>query len=278
MLIVFLLIFRFFISSPFLPFFPFIPPRASPLFDQTINIAMMNPSNLNNQAVADIGDDRFDEAISSLTMALKRIQLVMSGDIMITDTADTAAMATGNDTDGERDSPRDFCFEFLACGSCSFLTSVENGRLSPRSMFRDPIHLSSTVFDCGTEEYCEKLLCVIVYNLALAHHLRAMEEQNETSRQSLIRKALTLYEHARQFLVGQDMDVSVLHSMAIACNLGHIHHMTGNDPASQMYFQHLLSAILYVVDCGEGEKVKSLDGFLLNVMPLISSVSSAPAA
>jgi hypothetical protein len=269
MLLVFLLIFRFFISSPFLPFFPFIPPRAPP-FDQTINITM-NPSNLNNQAVADIGDDRFDEAISSLTMALKRIHLVMSGDIiMVTD----SAMATRKETDGEQDSPRDFRFEFLACGSCSFLTS---GRLSSRSMFRDPIHLSSTVFDCESE-HCEKLACVIVYNLALAHHLRAMEEQNETSRQSLIRKALALYEHARQFLVGQDMDVSVLHSMAIACNLGHIHHMTGNDPASQMYFQHLLSAILYVVDCGEGEKVKSLHGFLLNVMPLISSVSTAPAA
>jgi hypothetical protein len=236
----------------------------------------MNPSKLNNQAVADIGDDRFDEAISSLTMALKRIQLVISGNIMIPDTADTA-MDTRQGTGGEQDAPREFCFEFLACGSCSFLTSVESGKLSPRSMFRDPIQLSSTVFDCEIE-HCEKLSCVILYNLALAHHLRAMEEHNETLKQSRLRKALTLYEHAHQMLVNQDMNVSVLHSMAIACNLGHIHHMTGNDPASQMYFQHLLSAILYVVDCGEGGKVKSLDGFFLNVMPLISSVSSAPAA
>jgi hypothetical protein len=244
----------------------------------------MNPSKLNNHAVAEIGANDFDKAISTLTKALKRIQLViMSGDVMITDTADTAdaamAMSTdGEDMDGRYNSSRALCFEFLTCGSSSFLTSVENGRISPRSMFRDPIHLSSTVFDCEIEQ-CEKLSCVIIYNLALAHHLRAMEEQNETSRQSHLHKALTLYEHAHQILVSEDeIHVSLLHSMAIACNLGHVHHMTGNEPASQVYFQHLLSAILYVVDCGEGGKLKLLDGFFCNVMSLIASVSSAPAA
>lgn len=242
----------------------------------------MNPSKLNNQAVAEIGDNCFDEAKSTLTKALKRIQLVMmSGDVMITpDTADTGAdeaMAAGEDTGGVGDSPREFCFDFLKCGSSSFLTSAEDGRISPRSMFRDPIHLSSTIFDCEIE-HCEKLSCVILYNLALAHHLRAMEEQNETSRRSGLRKALTLYEHAHQILVSQEIDVSLLYSMAIVCNLGQIHHMTGNEPASQIYFQHLLSAILYAVDCGEGGKLKPLDGFFRNVMPLIARDSTAPAA
>ena len=250
----------------------------------------MNPSKLNNQAVAEIGDNCFNEAISTLTKALKRIQLVMmsSGEVRITDTANAGAdeaMAAGEDTvggDGEDtvggdDPPRDFCFEFLTCGSSSFLTSAEDGRISPRSMFRDPMHLSSTVFNCEIE-HCEKLSCVILYNLALAHHLRAMEEQNETSRRSRLRNALTLYEHAHRILVSQEIDVSVLHSMAITCNLGHIHHMTGNEAASQMCFHHLLSSILQAVDCGEGGKLQRLDGFFRNVMPLMASDSSAPAA
>lgn len=196
---------------------------------------------------------------------------------MITDSAEVTT-AAGEDKDGRNDSPRDFCYEFLICGSSSFLTSVQNGRISPRSIFRDPIHLSSTVFDSCDIEHCEKLACIILYNLALAHHLRAMEEQNATSRLSRLRKALSLYEHAHQILLNQEIDVSLLHSMAIACNLSHIHHITGNEPASQICLQHLLSAILYVVDCGEGGKVKPLDGFFRNVMPLIASVSSAPAA
>jgi hypothetical protein len=241
----------------------------------------MDPSELNNQAIADIRDNYFDEAISTLTKALKRIRLVMSRDAMIADTTadddgDGEAMVTGEDTDGGGNSPRASCFEFFTCGSSSFLTSVEDGRISSKSMFRDPMHLSSsTVSDCQIE-HCEKLSCVIIYNLALAHHLRAMEEQSEQSRQSRLRKALTLYEHAHHILVSQEIDVSLLHSMAIACNLGHIHHMTGNEPVSQMYFQHLLSAILCVVDCGEGGK--PLDGFVRNVMELIVFFSSAPAA
>jgi hypothetical protein len=78
---------------------------------------------------------------------------------------------------------------------------------------------------------------VIICNLALTHHLRTMEEQSEQSTQSRPRKALASCEHAHRILVSQEIDVSLLHSMPIACNLGHIHHMTGNEePPSQMCF------------------------------------------
>ena len=230
----------------------------------------MNPSKLNNQAVFQIENKQYDESISTLTKALKTLKLVMSGDAMITN-------SPAECLDSESDAPGYFSFEFLSSGPSSFLRTVEKGSVCPGSVFQDPIFVSSSTH-VSDLECCEKLSYVILFNLALAHHLRALLETEPRLQRLRLQKALILYEHAHQVLMNQNLEVSLLHTMAIASNLGHIHDNLGNESRARMCFEHLLSTILYLVDCGEGGKMKSLDGFFLNVMPLIAKCQSAPAA
>ena len=171
-----------------------------------------------------------------------------------------------------------FSCDFVSSrSSASFERTVENGGFCSSSIFRDPIYVSSGLPRSELDR-CELLSYVILYNLALSYHLRAMDEEEDHLRNAYLDKALTLYEHAHHILSSQEIDVSLLHTMAIASNLGHIHHVIGDEQRAELCFQHLLSTILYVVDCGEGAKIKSLDGFFRNVMPLICTSSSAPAA
>jgi len=146
-------------------------------------------------------------------------------------------------------------------------------------MFRDPISVSLQL-PIPEEDSFEFISYVVLYNLALAYHLKAAFETNHTLQRSILRKALTLYEHAHHVLKNQDFDLTLTHTMALTCNLGHIHHLLGDSHKAKLCFQHLLSTLLYVVDSGEALKINGgkLDGFFRNVMPLVSRTPSAPAA
>lgn len=234
---------------------------------------MIHPSQLNNAAVKSIEAKQYDAAISTLTKGLKMVKLVMSGDAMVTAResmeCDERRIRSGMACDFVRSSP----------SSSSFERTFENGGICSSSIFRDPICMASKCKLPRAElEKCEVLSYVILYNLALSYHLRGMDEEEQHLKIAYLQKALTLYEHAHHILSSQDIDVSLLHTMAIASNLGHIHHVIGDEERAQMCFQHLLSTILYVVDCGEGSKIETLDGFFRNVMPLICQSSSAAAA
>jgi hypothetical protein len=228
---------------------------------------MAHPSTLNNKAVHQIQDGRYHEAISTLTKALKTVKLVASGDAMISGTI-------------EDESPEsDFHCEFITTSrASSFLRIVEKGGICESSIFRDPIHITGALLPATALENCELLSYVILYNLALSHHLRSMEEQTERTQTECLQKALTLYEHAHHIMTNQEADVALLHTMAITSNLGNIHLMLGDEERAHRCSQHLLSTILYIVDAGEARKIEVLDGFFRNVMPLITNASSAPAA
>ena len=231
---------------------------------------MAHPTDLNNAAVESIEAKDYMTAITTLTKALKRVKLIMSGDAMVSE----------NDTiDCENDMarPNFYCDFVCSRPSSSFQRTFENGGICSSSIFRNPIRLARHLPPVELQR-CELLSYVILYNLALSYHLRAMDEEEESIRIACLEKALTLYEHAHHVLSSQEIDVSLLHTMAIASNLGHIHHVRGDERRAEMCFQHLLSTILYVVDCGEGGKIECLDGFFRNVMPLIGQSTSAPAA
>lgn len=231
---------------------------------------MTHPSQLNNVAVKSIEAKDYTTAISTLTKALKVVKLIMSGDAMISD-SDTGGCAETQITSGF------YCDFVRSAPSSSFERTFENGGICSSSIFRDPIYMTCHLPRAELER-CELLSYVILYNLALSYHLRAMDEEEENLQVACLEKALTLYEHAHHILSSQEIDVSLLHTMAIASNLGHIHHVIGDERRAEMCFQHLLSTILYIVDCGEGGKIECLDGFFRNVMPLICQPSSAPAA
>lgn len=230
---------------------------------------MMHPSQMNNAAVKSIEAKKYDVAITMLTKSLKMVKLVMSGDFMISG-------KRNSDCDDLRVRNGMAC-DFVRSTSSSFERTFENGGICSGSIFCDPICMAS-VLPSEELEKCEVLSYVILYNLALSYHLRGMDEEEHHLKVAYLQKALTLYEHAHHILSSQDIELSLLHTMAIASNLGHIHHVVGDEQRAQMCFQHLLSTILYVVDCGEGSKIETFDGFFRNVMSLICTSSPAPAA
>jgi tetratricopeptide (TPR) repeat protein len=228
---------------------------------------MMHPSKLNKRGVFQINEGSYDDAVTTLTKALKTVKLAMPIDTSLDDTTCSNAESPSND----------FHCEFVSkTGRSSFLVrSIENGRICQSSIFRDPIHISGSL---SVLESFERLSYVVLYNLALAYHLKATEEPVQRLQIFNLQKALRLYEHAHHVLMNQDHDMSLLHTMAITNNLGHIHHVLGDEDRAGLCFQHLLSTIIYMVDYGEAEEIKPFDGFFRNAMTVIAKSSSAPAA
>jgi hypothetical protein len=220
---------------------------------------MMDPTILNNQAAFHIKSAEYAEAINLLADALKIMKKVIPG----------SANREAHHTESA-------CLEFLSTeGAPSFVPDRDYDIVHcENSVFQDPVHVLS--LDLSIHQ--ETLSFVLLYNLALAYHLRGLKDR--LLRNVHLSTALTLYEHAHAMLtIDEGMDVSSLHIMAIASNLGHVHALLGHERRANICFQHLLSVILYVVDCGEGTSNDlKLDGFFCNIMPMIASKVTAAAA
>ena len=170
------------------------------------------------------------------------------------------------------------------------------------SIFQDPIMVRGDHFRASLDiQICEELSYVIIYNLALAHHLKSVDlaaclscssssgsvltdrstKQLQNLRRVYLHKALSLYEHSHQILMKQSINIGVpvIHSMALVSNLSHIHHALGDHGKAEMCMQYLLSTIMYVIDCGKVDALgNSMDGFFNMILPLISGDVPAPAA
>jgi len=150
-------------------------------------------------------------------------------------------------------------------------------------IFKDPIFFNSQPGPM-TMPPCYKLYAslsyIMLYNLALTHHIQAVEAENEVSLTKL-RKALWLYEAALSIQMKENISLTVMQTMAIVNNIGHIHSVRKDTEKARDCFQRLLSAIMIVKDCiaeEQQESMQQLDGFLANVSPLILKQSCAGAA
>jgi len=151
------------------------------------------------------------------------------------------------------------------------------------------------------------LSLIILYNLALAHHLEGISmtmtshsEPDEFSswqppsraKMQVLKQALQLYELAYSLHMDyiQRPDApptgkynrnvgSLRFTMIISNNLGEIHRDAGNPTKHKMCLQHLLSAIMYMVDCNLVILDSSeMDGFYQNLSPIMLTDICAKAA
>jgi hypothetical protein len=119
---------------------------------------------------------------------------------------------------------------------------------------------------------------IIMFNLALAYQLAA------NGSEAKLRKSLRLYALAFSFQNTEELTDSVMFTMATLNNSGLIHEQFGNQEASQICFEELLSTIMCVVDYGrEGTAAPkatscNLEGFLKNTFSVFSKPLPAPAA
>jgi len=261
---------------------------------------MSHPAESINQTNLKIFDGEYDEAITSLTNILRNLKQIMSGDATIDV---PIGLHNGEDSDrsGEYDSSPsssvNFEYDFFSLPNVSsFLKTSEfiysGDGSTPFAaqeryqliIFRDPLKaLSCKPLD---NQVSEQLAYVILYNLALSHHLKSFESETSSSetpdlRRAYLRKALSLYELSRliQMEAAITIGVEVVHSMALMSSLGHIYHELGCPQKVKMCIQFLLSTMMYIIYCGKLDILgNSVDGFLDMILPLITKVTTAPAA
>ena len=149
-----------------------------------------------------------------------------------------------------------------------FLKSLD----SDFALFLYPISLQASV-PCSKVK--KTLLLIVLFNLAICNHRKAIESGKEGKR---LRKALKLYELAYAIQMQEAIDMTLTATMIIMSNVGHIHKVLGNDDDATQCFQHLLSTLMFLVEAGERHMVSEFDGFFKNVLKTVYSNSPAAAA
>lgn len=112
---------------------------------------------------------------------------------------------------------------------------------------------------------------MLIFNLALAHHLCATEEE-ETFSRPMFDKSARLYECAYSLLLQQDFGSNVLFVLATVNNLGQAHRSLDQSETATKCFQHLLSTLMFLVESGDeqgAKKTPSLEGFFRSTSHLV---------
>jgi len=135
------------------------------------------------------------------------------------------------------------------------------------------------------------LSLILIYNLALVHHLKAlsMPAGNTARRSKILAKALHLYGLAYQleldWIVPDDDDriqgIGLLRfTMMLSNNIGEVHRLSGCVSEHKRCLEHLLTVIMYMVDSDNRCILNSneLDGLYRNVSTIMLTNVCAEAA
>lgn len=137
----------------------------------------------------------------------------------------------------------------------------------PEFVFQRPIRMPTNIGSSYNEIIF--LSCIVIFNLAIAFHLQGDNES--------LTRALKLYELSFNLQREQQFDNNVLFILATVNNLGLIHRELHNEQSSRKCFEHVLSTLMYLTDCGEASDCQ-LDGFFRNISSVVSQGCAAPAA
>lgn len=145
-----------------------------------------------------------------------------------------------------------------------------------------------TLMDFLPDEHDRSLVISIstIFNLALAHHLRAMElkddgdDNDRRYKQLQLKRAVLLYELAYKLQMEgiSGSGLSTVFVMATLNNLGQIHKILMQHDTACECFQHLLSTLMFALDTGGVLPVSDLDGFFRNTAFLMFRAPAAGAA
>jgi tetratricopeptide (TPR) repeat protein len=212
---------------------------------------------LNNTSVALISSGEYGRAISRLSKALVL--------------ANKRVLENSSESHGSLDVTLDRCM------AQSPLTDDDGNDESERSLFlyQRAIYLADGMPFCYRTSVLASV--IIIFNLALAHQLDAMKQPSKRSRKCL-KKAAKLYELAHSiYHENNDFEESAVFVLASVNNLGLIYQELHDTNTAQKCFQHLLSTLMFLVDCGEGN-VSEFEGFFRNTSHLIVKETTAAAA
>jgi tetratricopeptide (TPR) repeat protein len=177
--------------------------------------------------------------------------------------------------------------------SSSLSSSSSESTLDNGFVYRRPILVNKQCIE-EMHDMGITLSLILIFNLALAHHLNVIDTSSSSSSMKsnnlkALHQALQLYELAYQLHVdyiqqsesGSESESSyndqynrsigsLRFIMIVSNNLGEIHRAAGNIEKHTLCLQHLLSAIMYMVDSNLVVlDSKEMDGFYQNVSPVM---------
>jgi hypothetical protein len=171
--------------------------------------------------------------------------------------------------------------KFLAGGQSRVTQDANNKEGDQQNIYLRAFFLTESWF--VSMDYKEMLTVsvAVVFNLALAHHVRALACSHLCEHDERLLQALDLYELAHSMQQEGETLFSMELSCAIACNLGNIHRMRGDEERTKQCFQHLHMLLVFVQQtCDKSEKLSAAatDAFSRCICTLLNQSTTAPAA
>jgi len=269
---------------------------------------MSHPAEEINQNNQKLFDGEYDEAIVSLTKTLKKLKLFLSGDAH-TKIAMSAELHCGKSHQSclcdPSSSPLSVQYEygfFLPPNKDLFLnisTSISDlDGINPRCetdncllatknpsnimVFKAPMMVNAP--KSLDAEVCEELSYIIIYNLALAHQLKAIAMGPFTTpnlRIQCFKQAMVLFGHSQQIIQKREITIGIgrMHSLAILSNLRHLHYEVGLVQNAEMCTQYMISTMMCIIHDKELDTLGcSADGFFDMILSHVSKTTVASAA
>jgi hypothetical protein len=150
-------------------------------------------------------------------------------------------------------------------------------------IYHSPILSTGLPKDEVLDEYA--LGIIVVFNLALSHHLQALRDESgiptKPSTMAHLNAALQMYELTFNMQLKGDCILHVAEILALVNNCGQIHKLLNRQLKAQWYFQHMMSALLVLIENGEASAIgdQNMEGFIRNASRLILRAPvAAPAA
>ncbi len=165
----------------------------------------------------------------------------------------------------------------LAAAGCREACHYHDDNNSDQYMYRQAIHIHLKDIE-STYQVRAMVSSMIIFNIALAHHLSALVSDEKRQSEKL-HKATTLYKLAYNLQRGAQLENNFIFTMATINNLGVIYRQVEDKETATKCFQHLL--VMFWFDCGAAKACcdEELDGFLRNATTnLVPELSCTAAA
>jgi hypothetical protein len=249
---------------------------------EAISAVVCSTIELNNQGVAHLHRGHFPNAVRSLSDALLR-----SKQILFEEDSVQPMSCTTKETEAIQIDIPSFCG-----GGGGFLRK-ENLSLSSTNALNAQNFIFRKAFiiprnggfgNCSNIRYA----IVCLFNLALSHHLWALEHRGlsgcpEGGARPRLLAAARLYELAYNLLMqAEDLHMVPVFALAIINNLWQIHNACEDHTKAELCLEHLLSSLMFFCDHDKNVRtllIDCMDGFISNVMrKLLKDIKTAPAA
>lgn len=235
---------------------------------------------LNNRAAQCIEEGQYQNAIGNLVRALK----LSEQSSMQFEENGISCMETEQSACSCQFCSLDYCMTYCQQVSRTSATSMSDAEKNDNSgtggggyVYQQPIRVCPQTME-GGHSMGSVLPLILTFNLALSHHLEALATQSFA--RSKLQRVLRLYELAYRWQIEEEsvQAESLRFTMVIANNLGEIHRAVSNRDKHQKCLEHLLSTLMFMVDCHETENTMDMDGFLRNTSELMLHSHCAGAA